>query len=66
MQAINAYGSSQLSEVGNGGVMVLVPDAPTNLQDDPSVTDDSTIRFTWSDGASNGGENVIDYRIWHD
>jgi hypothetical protein len=66
VQAINAYGSSPLSEVGNGGVMVLVPDAVTNMQDDPTVTNDSRVRLTWSDGASNGGENVIDYRIWYD
>ena len=46
--------------------MVLVPDAVTNLQDDPTVTDDSKVRLTWSDGASNGGQNVIDYRVWYD
>ena len=29
--AKNAYGDSPISVAGNGGVIVLVPDAPTNL-----------------------------------
>ena len=32
----------------------------------PAVTTKSVIGFSWSDGASNGGTNVIDYRITYD
>ena len=52
--ATNAYGDSAISDVGNGAIMVLVPDAPINLQDDPLTTSDSVIRFIWSDGVSDG------------
>lgn len=64
--ATNDYGDSEVSDPGNGGVIVLVPDPPLNLQNDPSVTDKATIRFTWTDGASDGGETIIDYRVSYD
>lgn len=64
--ATNAYGDSAISDVGNGAIMVLVPDAPINLQDDPMTTSDSVIRFTWSDGASDGYQPIIDYRVSYD
>ena len=66
MIAYNAYGYSQASPVGNGGITVFVPDAPTSLANNPLVTTKSVIGFTWSDGASNGGTAVIDYRISYD
>jgi len=46
--------------------MVLVPDSPVNLLNDPLVTDDSTISFSWSDGASDGYQSIIDYRVSYD
>jgi hypothetical protein len=46
--------------------MVFVPDAPINLLNDPFTTSDSTIRFTWSDGPSDGDKSVLDYRIIYD
>jgi hypothetical protein len=64
--AINAYGKSSLSLPGNGGKIVLVPDAPTNLQNNPAITSKSVISFTWSEGSNNGGSDVIDYRISYD
>ena len=36
--ATNFYGSSDYSQVGNGAVIVLVPDAPQSISDKPSVT----------------------------
>lgn len=62
----NAYGSSEPSEFGNGGVIVLVPDAPINLADNIAVTSRSVIEFTWSTGASNGGTTILDYTILYD
>lgn len=46
--------------------MAFVPDAPVNLQNDPSITSDSRIGFTWQDGASNGDKVVEDYRLLWD
>ena len=43
-----------------------MPDAPVSLTNDPTVTTDTQIRFTWSDGASNGGNAVIDYAVYYD
>jgi len=43
----NAYGSSEPSDFGNGGVIVLVPDAPINLADNTAVTSRSVIEFSW-------------------
>ena len=43
-----------------------MPDAPVSLTNDPTVTTDTQIRFTWSDGASDGGNAVIDYAVYYD
>jgi len=45
--ATNFYGDSIQSELGNGGLVKLIPDAPVNLTNDPTVTDAYFIRFTW-------------------
>jgi hypothetical protein len=59
--AYNAYGDSTVSAVGNGGVVVLVPDAPVNLNEIKTVTSDTQIGLGWTDGTSNGGSIIIDY-----
>ena len=64
--AVNAYGDSEISEPGNGAVIVLVPDAPQTLANNPAITSKTVIGFSWSDGDSDGGESVIDYRISYD
>lgn len=46
--------------------MVLVPDAPVNLQDVLTVTNDSVIQFTWEDGASDGDKPILDYTVNYD
>ena len=38
--AYNVYGDSEASSVGGGATIVLVPDAPINLANDPDVTND--------------------------
>ena len=43
-----------------------MPDAPVSLTNDPTVTTDTQIRFTWSAGASDGGNAVIDYAVYYD
>jgi len=62
----NAYGSSEASDAGNGGVIVLVPDAPISLADNIAVTSRSVISFSWTPGASNGGTQILDYTILFD
>jgi len=64
--SVNIYGDSVYSEVGYGALIQQVPDAPINLANDPTVTSDSVIRFTWSQGLSNGGAEVIDYSVYYD
>jgi len=64
--ATNAYGDSLISEAGNGAIIVVVPDAPTLLLNDPLITSRTQIGLKWSDGPSNGGEIVLDYRITYD
>lgn len=64
--AYNYYGDSSASPAGNGGVLVLVPDAPISLTNDPSVTSSFVIGFNWVDGPSNGGTEILDYRITYD
>lgn len=60
------YGDSVMSDPGNNAVIQLVPDAPINLFNDPAVTDDIVIKFTWTQGPSNGGTDVIDFDVYYD
>ena len=53
--ATNFYGDSLVSEAGNGALMKLIPDAPVNLVNVPSITNAIVIGLTWEDGASDGG-----------
>lgn len=62
--AINVVGSSEYSAVGNGAVILTIPDAPLSLADDVLVTTKSQIGMTWYQGVNNGGTPVIDYRVW--
>jgi large repetitive protein len=42
------------------------PDAPTNLAEVVAARTASTITFTWSEGAQNGGAEILDYRVSYD
>ena len=42
-----------------------MPDAPINLVNLPDVTDANNIGFAWTAGASDGGNSVIDHKIWY-
>ena len=66
--ASNVVGDSQSSEVGGGAYisMSYPPDAPNNLLRDEESTSRSIIAFSWTDGASNGGQPILDYRISFD
>jgi hypothetical protein len=36
--AVNSYGNSVASTPGDGAAVVLVPDAPTNIANNPAMT----------------------------
>jgi hypothetical protein len=46
--SVNFYGDSVYSNLGNGAVIQNVPDAPYNLENDPTTTSDTVIRITWT------------------
>lgn len=46
--AVNIYGSSTISSVGTGAIIVTVPDAPMNLANNPTLTSGSQITITWA------------------
>jgi Fibronectin type III domain len=64
VRATNAVGSGAYSTVGNGAIITMsyVPDSPQLLVRS-NLTTTSSITFTWSDGLSNGGLEIIDYLI---
>jgi len=64
--SVNVYGDSVQVVTGSGAIIRDVPDAPINLANDPTTTTDTVIRFTYSEGASNGGTTVISYTIFYD
>lgn len=65
--ATNIYGDSLESIEGDGAVILAVPDAPVNLNEDYSkryaTLDIGQLGLTWQDGADPGGIPVLDYRI---
>jgi hypothetical protein len=64
--AYNLYGYSPESSVGNGAIILTYPDAPISLAETIASRTPTTISFTWSLGAANGGASVEDYRITYD
>jgi hypothetical protein len=64
--AINSYGDSLASEPGDGAAVVFLPDAPVNLANNAAITSATTVGLTWSNGVSNGGKTILDYKVWFD
>lgn len=64
--ASNLYGPSVESDPGHGAQIVLVPDAPLQLRDEPTITSETQVGLIWTDGAFNGGMPVIDYTVSYD
>jgi hypothetical protein len=63
----NVYGDSEEpSPLGNGAIIVFVPDAPFDLSNVPSVTNAFQIGLTWTEGLNDGGEDVVFYKIIYD
>jgi len=64
--AYNIYGDSVISDAGNGAVIYTYADSPLDLAETVEARTSSTITFTWSEGAENGGSSVIDYQVSYD
>ena len=56
-------GSSAASSAGSGAIIISTPDAPISLSENTSERSASTLGLTWTEGSSNGGTVIIDYRI---
>lgn len=64
--ATNLYGTSDVSNQGNGAVILTIPDAPLNLANNAGLTSAQQTGLTWSQGLSNGGTPVISYSLFFD
>lgn len=65
--AYNAYGISDTSEIGNGALILTIPDTPVLFTEDLTVKSPTTIGLSWQKSISNnGGTDVLDYRIIYD
>jgi len=66
IDAINSYGISELSDAGNGAVIITYPEAPVDLTEVIAERTSTSITFSWSEGLDNGGTPVLDYRVSFD
>ena len=55
--------SSTASTAGSGATIITTPDAPINLSENILDRSVSTLGITWTEGVSNGGSIIYDYRI---
>jgi hypothetical protein len=61
--AINSYGSSTESAVGNGAIITTTPGAPTSLGEVYTQRTKSTLGLAWSTPSFVGGALIIGYRV---
>jgi len=64
IDARNSVGYSQIS-LPSSILCARVPDAPSSLADDTSLTTDLQIGITWAE-PFNGGSEILDYQISYD
>jgi hypothetical protein len=62
--AINDYGRSLTSDLGNGAKIIEYADKPVNLAETVSARTATTITFSWAAGALERGSAVFDYQIF--
>jgi hypothetical protein len=63
VSASNVKGESVHSLLGNGAIIIAVPDAPILLTEDDALRTSTTLGLTWSPGADDGSLTLIDYKI---
>jgi hypothetical protein len=61
--AVNIKGDSEPSLEGNGALLLRAPDAPTQFQNEPTITSLTQIGLSWQDGTWDGGSAILDYKI---
>ena len=61
--AFNSYGDSEVSDAGNGAVIITYADAPISLIENIAARSATSITFNWTAGATNGGSTVSGYRV---
>lgn len=67
--AYNLVGDSPNSDVGNGAIVIVstVPDPPRYVARSSTISLDMTrISIVWEDGASDGNQPILDYRVSFD
>ena len=62
MVAVNALGESPMSLVGKGAAILVIPDAPLNLQVESAS--DTSITFSWQAAVSDSA--ILDYIVYQD
>jgi hypothetical protein len=65
VSAVNSIGEGELS-FPYLVVAATVPDAPTQLTRNNQLTSRSVLSLTWSNGVSDGGSEIIDYKVQFD
>ena len=66
MIAVNLAGNSVTSPNGNGAQILTIPTSPVNLANNAASTTATQIALTWSISPTNGGTQVIDYKVVYD
>lgn len=66
VSATNIKGTSPFSVAGNGDLVAINPDKPTNLANVPSITTASQIGLSWLEGTTFYGLPVLDYTLSYD
>jgi hypothetical protein len=64
--SVNVVGESAYSAVGNGAIILSIPSAPYNLENDALVSGKSEIKFDWYEPLETGGTTILDYRVYSD
>jgi hypothetical protein len=65
ISSVNTIGESELSEAYLV-VAATIPEAPTLLTRNELLTTKTVLSFDWSEGVSNGGSDIIDYKVEYD
>jgi hypothetical protein len=66
LQAFNTIGESPVSAAGNGAIIIIVPDAPTDLVNVEAITSAYQVGLSWQQGASTGGTAITEYILSYD
>jgi hypothetical protein len=63
VKATNFYGDSPISDPGNGGLLLVAPDAPISLTEIPGTRGPTQIGLEWEPAAEVGGAPILDFNL---